>query len=237
MADLLFYDKPVALNAQAHRDLKLGPGKGGFGFARKANSVLLAAVEFAEAAKEYPIVFARLADGYAPVVLLGMRQDENLFVDADGQWRADYIPAFVRRYPFVVAEIPGSDQMAVCIDEACPDYGAPDGEALFDAEGKPGQRLQSIIAFLQDYQDQLVRTSALVRQLADNGLLQEMTAQFTLPSGENLRLSGLHVIDERKLQALSDDQALQLFRSGALAMVYFHLASLVNTRKFLGKAA
>jgi hypothetical protein len=107
MAGTLYYEKPVLLNREKHRSRRIRPSSG-FGFARNANSLYLAGVEFNEACKEYAIVFTRLAGGkVAPVVVLGLRARENLFVDQQEHWTATYVPAFVRRYPFVLAELPG----------------------------------------------------------------------------------------------------------------------------------
>ena len=104
LADVLFYQRPVVLNRQSHRSLKVKNTTPNFTFARQTNSVPIAGVEFARAALEYPIVFAGPSpDKILPAVLLGIRENENLFVDADGKWANAYIPAFIRRYPFVLA--------------------------------------------------------------------------------------------------------------------------------------
>ena len=63
MANLLFYENPVALNKVEHKNIKIRSQNNDFGFTRNTNSVILAGVEFTEAAKEYPIVFARAGDG------------------------------------------------------------------------------------------------------------------------------------------------------------------------------
>ena len=104
MANLLFYEKPVPLNKNAHSGKKIRQAAHIFAFAGKTNSVVLAGVEFSEAAKEYPIVFAQSDETVVPVAMLGLRNEENLYVDEKGDWDAGYIPAFVRRYPFVLAE-------------------------------------------------------------------------------------------------------------------------------------
>ena len=105
MSILLFYDNPIALNSETHRNLKIKPSGEGLKFSRKTNSVLLAGIEFPEACKHFPIVFAKVADQRVlPLAILGFRDLENLFVDAGGQWKSDYVPAYIRRYPFVLAK-------------------------------------------------------------------------------------------------------------------------------------
>lgn len=236
MSDTLYYEKPVLLNREKHRGRKIRPSSG-FGFARHANSLYLAGVEFTEACKEYAIVFTKQAGGkVAPVVVLGLRNRENLFVDAQERWTAAYIPAFVRRYPFVLAELPG-EQMGVCIDEAFPGLNEQEGEALFDDKGGNTPFLQNALDFLQRYQVEYLRTEAFCRKLADAGLLVEMSAKADLVDGRSFTVAGLMVVDENKLRALPDDQVLALFRTGELHLVSMHLLSLSNLSKLVDRMA
>lgn len=134
MASLLLYEKPVVLNRDQHRSVKIG-AVSNYQFAARTNSIILTGTEFVEACKEYPVVFAQSGDRLVSVALLGVRENENLFVDADGKWDARYIPAFVRRYPFVLAET-GTAELLVCVDESSAAFNSANGEALFDTEGK-----------------------------------------------------------------------------------------------------
>src|SRR3954469_6320165 len=164
MADQGYYERPVLLDRERHRRRRVQPAQG-FGFARKAHSVVLAGAEFGEAGKEYAIVFSRAASGQVvPVVLLGLRAGENLFVDERDAWDARYVPAFVRRYPFVLAELPGQS-LAVCIDEAFPGLNDTEGELLFDAEGKDTPYLRNALDFLGHYQREHLRTEAFCQRL------------------------------------------------------------------------
>ena len=130
-----WYERPVLLDRERHRRRRVQPATG-FAFARKAHSLVLTAVEFNEACKEYAIVFTRSPVGkVVPVAMLGLRAGENLFVGDDGRWDARYVPAFVRRYPFVLAQAPGEQQLAVCVDEAFAGWNISEGEPLFDEQG------------------------------------------------------------------------------------------------------
>lgn len=236
MADAIYYERPVLLNRDKHRHRKIVPSTG-FGFARKANSLYLAGVEFNEACKEYAIVFTRMAgERVVPVVMLGLRSRENLFVDDAEQWAGQYIPAFVRRYPFVLADLPGS-QMGVCIDEAFAGLNDAQGEALFDAQGNDTPFLRNAVEFLHEYQKEYLRTEAFCRRLEQAGLLMEMNARADLVDGRSFTVSSLLVVDEAKLAALSDAQAVALFRSGDLHLISMHLLSLSNMRKLVDRVA
>ena len=236
MAQQMFYEKPALLDREKHRKLRVQP-TGGFGFSRKSNSLYLAAAEFNEACKEYPIVFTRSPDGKTvPVAVLGLREKENLFVDDQGRWLARYLPAFLRRYPFVLTPIPGQS-LAVCIDEAYPGLGETAGQALFDEQGQETPFLKQTLEFLSQYQREYARTEAFCKRLEENGLLKETNVRADLRDGRTFTVNGLRVIDEKKLQELPDAVALSLFRSGEMNLVTAHLLSLSNIQRLADRLA
>ena len=231
MSEPMYYEKPVLLDRTKHRRRKVRASTS-FAFARKANSVYLAGVEFGEACKEYAVVFTRGAGGkVAPVVMLGLRRHENLFVDAQDRWSGRYIPAFVRRYPFVLADLPGQ-ALGVCIDEAYAGVNDAEGEPLFDAQGQDTPFLRNALDFLTEYQREYLRTEAFCKRLDQAGLLTEMNARADLVDGRSFTVGSVLVVDEKKLMALPDATVLQLFRAGEL-----HLVSLSNMQGLVDKMA
>lgn len=236
MSDVVYYEKPVLLDREKHRRRRVKPGKG-YAFARKSNSLYLAGAEFNEASKEYPIVFSRGQGGkVVPVAMLGLRSRENLYVDAQDGWDARYIPAFVRRYPFVLAELPG-ESLAVCIDEAYSGLNEQEGEALFDEQGQDTPFLKNALEFLTQYQREYLRTEAFCKRIEEAGLLTEMNARANLADGRTFTVNGLMVIDEKKLLALPDATALAMFRAGELHLASMHLASLSNMQRLVDRVA
>jgi len=227
---LLFYRQIIALNSAYHRGLKIGtpPNQS---FAATTNSVPLAGVEFGEAVKEYPVVFSSDGAGnFSAVAVLGLQNAENLFLDAEAKWQAHYVPAFVRRYPFILGanhENPG--QPLVCVDEACPWLGRDVGEPLF-AGNQVSPFLSQIVAFLNDYNLQSERTAEFGRKLADWGLLSESQAQATTTDGQVHTLTGIWIVDEAALANLEADKVQALFKTGELGWIFFHLISLSNFR-------
>ncbi len=232
MSDMLFYERVVALNDQAHRDLRVKPLTR-FQFARRANSVPILAAEFADCAREYAIVFARGPEGTVPAVLLGLREQENLFVGADGTWDARYVPAFVRRYPFVPGK-DGEGKLLVCIDEAAPCFDRSEGESLF-TEGKPTRQLEHAMNFLRDFQNGALATEAVARRIDELGLLRDADSVAQLNDGSRFRLGGLRVVDEGRLRALEPAVVQELFASGALGLIYAHLLSLGNLGRLVDR--
>jgi hypothetical protein len=231
MSDMLFYEQVASLNAAKHGQMKLKPLTD-YGFAAKTNSVPIVGGEFGEVAKEYPIAFVKSADdSFLPVALLGLRDNENLFVDATGAWNARYIPAFVRRYPFVPAEL-NQERTVVCIDEQAKCLQTHEGEALF-VEGKPGLLIQNVLNLLQDYQRQARRMAETTKQLVALDLLVERNAQIALNQGDNFNLNGIHVVDEARLLALASEPAMKLLTAGELGLIYAHLFSLSNLNRLM----
>lgn len=229
MATLLFYERPVPLNADVHRTTRLGPSTNDFRFCAGTNSVPLAAVEFFDTAREFPIAFTGREGGpLFPIALVGVRQNENLFVGADGAWAGRYVPAFVRRYPFVLAEKENAEDFNVYIDEAYPGFGAENGERLFTDAGEHTPLLKQALEFLSVYQGEIRRTRLFVEKLQSLDLLVPRVLEVTRGGQPPLVLQGFSVVDEQKLQSLDDAKLLDLARSGLLAWVHAHLMSLAN---------
>jgi len=225
---LLIYEKATPVTTQKHGDWAIKPGSG-YNFAGGINSVPLTTVEFANSASEYTIVFTGEGDQIMPAVILGMRDQENLYLQDDGAWDARYVPAFVRRYPFVFASSEDGKTFTLCVDEefeGCNTDGK--GERLFDADGQQTQYLKGVLAFLQDYQAQFERTRAFCRKLQELNLLEPMQAMVTLSTGEQSSLAGFMGIERERLKALSGEQLAELAATDALELAYLQLHSLRN---------
>lgn len=229
MATLLFYQRPVPLNADVHRTARLGASDGKFSFCSQTNSIPLAAVEFFDAAREYPIAFTGSEKGpFFPIALVGVRQNENLLVDAEGRWQGRYVPAFVRRYPFVLAEKENADDFNVYLDEAYAGFGAPNGERLFTDQGEHTPLLKQALEFLSTYQGEIRRTRLFVERLQALDLLVPRVLEVARSGNAPMVLRGFSVIDEQRLMSLDDAKLLELTRSGLLAWAHAHLMSLPN---------
>lgn len=225
MSEMIFYERVVALNDKTHADLKVRPADN-YLFAAKTNSVPLLISEFLECAREYPIVFTRSEAGYVPAALLGLRESENLFIGPEGKWDARYVPAFVRRYPFVPGK-GAQGEMLVCIDEASPCFDTDVGEPLFRA-GKPTAQLDHAMKFLGEFHQATLATEALGQRLEALGLLRQADSLAQLNDGRQFRLNGLNVVDESKLRNLDRDVVHELFVAGSLALIHAHIVSLGN---------
>ncbi len=231
----LFYKKLVPLNRDLHRNLYI-KAEAGFSFARETNSVFVAAVEFPQAILEYPVVFAGTAAGdVLPLALLGIRNNQNLYIGENGAWKARYIPAYVRRYPFILASDEKGTQFTVCIDESYPGFNCDkEGERLISKDGEDGPQLKRALEFLKDYQVHIARTTEFCETLKSLNVLEPIQANVELKSGEKFALSGLQCVNRGRLKALPEAQIQMLLKKDYLELIHLHMASLHNIHKLLG---
>ena len=227
MASKSFYNQVAPLNRERHRKLRLRMD-GKASFAADRHFVPLTAVEFYEAARDYPVVFAGGEDA-SPLAMLGLRTGENLFVGADGHW-ADgvYVPAFVRRYPFILARAGEEANYTVCVDESYEGFSETEGTPLFDEEGKESEQVSRIMKFLNDYLIETERTRRFVERLNALELLSVQSMQVQDRSGRTYALRDFRMVDEKKLKELDDATLGDLHRAGYLGCIYAHLVSLGN---------
>lgn len=234
---LLFYESAVPVSRARHGGSSVQAG-GDFSFARSVNSVQLMAVEFPAAAAEYAIVFAGNDDALLPAVILGVRNNENLFLAKDGAWRATYVPAFVRRYPFVFSSSDDGKAFTLCLDESFPGFNREGrGQALFGEDGQPSPYVDSVMKFLQEYQAQFQRTQAFCRKVRELGLLEPMQAQISTAAGERLSLGGFWAVNRGRVKALPGDKLAELAKTDELELLYLHLQSMRNFDGLRGRMA
>ncbi|HEX3500270.1 MAG TPA: SapC family protein [Stellaceae bacterium] len=231
----IFYRRPRPLNSEVDRgkSLLLAPDHG---FARGTNSLVLHGGEFRQAMRFYPIVFS-VAEPVSAFAVVGLVDNENLFVGTDGRWASDaYIPAYVRRYPFILMEQPGSAELIVCFDEESSLVVESAERPLFEA-GQPTRLLQDAIGFCREFHAQHAATTAFVRALAAEGLLVRNEARIVLSSSRQMTLRGFDVVDEAKFDALPDEIFLDWRRRGWIHLVYCHLMSMGNFARMVDLAA
>lgn len=232
---MLLYGNAVPLSAEQHRDVSIRQTQD-FGFARSLGAVPLVAAEFASTALDMPIVFAPTDDGLFPWAMMGLDNSANAFVDADGRWTGGYVPAFLRRYPFVFASQDGNDTLALCVDESHAALNRDGvGERLFDAEGNRTQYLQGMLDFTTEYQRQFMRTKQFVQRLESLDLFEPISANFTDSENRTRRITGFSRIKRDVLKAIPQDTLLEMFATDELELCYLHLLSLNNVAKVTPK--
>lgn len=220
------YKNAAAVNRQRHGGWSI-EGIDDYSFCQYLNAAPLMAVEFLAAASEYPIVFAGTETELVPVAVLGIRGEENLFVTSQRHWDAKYIPAFIRRYPFMFMR--DKDRFILCIDEQFPGINQEGrGQKLFLEGGKVSPYVENVLKFVQDYQDQFALSQRLCLRLNELGLLEVVQAQIVVAGGRRLSLSGFQAVNREKLKALPVETLADLVKTDAMELIYLHMASMRN---------
>lgn len=221
----LFYRSIVPLDRQRHHTFRVRQTDRRFGFASGAHMIPVVVDEFPAGSRHLPIVFVPGPERPSPVFLVGFRPGQSLCVDADGHWTAGYIPAFLRRYPFILGEVPGRDPLA-CIDENFEEFAQAEGEALFDSSGAETATLKDRIKLMSDYFEAAKRTDASCTLMNDLKLFRQITVQGSGPNA--VALHGLLAIDELRFNELSDEDFLRVRKANWLPAIYAHFLSLAS---------
>ncbi len=224
----------TALNRDRHAATRVRPLTG-FAHAARLHVAGVVAQEFPRAAALYPLVFLKdpASARFRPVALLGLTEGQNLFVDEAGRWKASYVPATIRQYPFNLAlkeETPAD--FVVCVDEGSDCLGQEEGEPLFGSEGNPTPVLQGVVKYLTDLQQMDVQTQAFCQFLAERDLLVPLNMQLHSGSGVK-NIQGSFAINESLLAALPHEQFIAMRERGYLPAVYAHLMSLTQIERLI----
>ena len=235
---LMFYEKVVPVSQTRHGKWSVAQDRNSVAFAAGSTAAPLMTAEFLAVATEYPIVFGKTSSGYGPMVVLGIENGRSLFVDEGGAWTGEYVPAFIRRYPFVFAQSEDKSTYTLCIDE---DYAGCDptgeaGEKLYDEDGKPGAYLQRALEFTRNFEVENRRTKEFCKLLEEHDLLDPINAQLVMPDGAKRSLTGLHIVSRERLKKLEGEVLADFFRRDALELIYQHLVSVKNIEKLRKRA-
>jgi hypothetical protein len=208
---VMFYRKPEPLSLERHRSLGVKQIPAPFSFLKTAHAVPITVSEFGVVATCFPIIF--VGTDKTPVAVMGVRQNENEYVDASGQPDPDtYIPAFVRRYPFVFASDPKSDKLLLCVDtEAAMVSSSPD-VPFFEGE-KASKFTEDAIEFCKEFERQRRATTEFVEMLDKASLFEQKSVAFT-PRDQQGNAGATQKI-------------------AALAAVYAHMVSLMNWQRVI----
>lgn len=224
----LLYTNPQPLDKNNHRGVGIKE-RMDLGFTAHAHAIPINMIECAQISLTYPIVFA--SDEHAtPVAVLGLQEGENLFLTPDGRWfdPAAYIPSYIRRYPFILAEIAGTQQMTLCVDDNPDVLVAKSPHQLLDASGNPSELTKGALEYCKSFQAAALHTRAFSDALRSKGLLVKREAQIPIPGGKDIRFGGFQVLDDEKFAALDDATVLAWRKEGWLSACYAILFSTPN---------
>lgn len=238
---MFLFTKPALLNKEQHGNLGVSRPARPFAFAENVRAVPLTVSEIPAAARHYPVIFSERGSAL-PLAVVGIIDEENLFIDEKGEWDENvYIPGYLRRYPFALASDkasdPGNPRMAMIVDEAYAGI-TENGELPFFENGEPSEAMKQAMDYCQTYERDRQSTQQLSQALGKYDILSEQVAQFT-PDGasESSPFAKYVGVDEKRLGDLTDEQFIELRKSNILPLLYSQLMSMGNWRSLMERRA
>lgn len=238
--NVLYYKSPEPLSPEQHGNLGVKRVDHPYAFVAQSHIVPVTVTEFAPCGLSYPVVFIG-NETKTPLAVMGLRQGENLYIDEKGDFRPDaYVPAFVRRYPFVYANEQGSDRLILCVDRGA-DFVGEEHDVAFFEDGKPSAYTQQAMQFCNDFETERQRTTSFMKLLEDNDLLDQREAKFTPRNpdgspGPAQKIADYWAVSEEKLAKLGQKKLVELRDNGALGQIYAHMNSLLGWDRLIAIA-
>ncbi|MBV7260362.1 SapC family protein [Erythrobacter crassostreae] len=229
----LFYKDLLPLNSNEHGDWKVSPFDNA-DFLAETHAIPLTVDEFVDAQRDYPIVFTA-GDNPLPIALMGLNEGVNTYIGDDGKLVADvYVPAYVRRYPFILAKLQqDSDDMSLCFDPTTGVVGAnKEGQALFDG-GDPTEYTTNVLEFCKNFEEAGQRTKAFLEELKKLDILMDGEIAITRSDAPDTPFvyRGFRMVDEKKLRELPTETVETLNKNGMGMLIHAHMFSLNLMRK------
>ena len=233
----LLYSALEPLNLQQHGNWKIRRLEKSPAMAN-VHAVPATVEEFPLLQRHYPIVFS-VGENPVPLALMGLNEGVNVFLDQDGVLidRDVYVPAYLRRYPFLLARLqPDSDELSLCVDPTAGAVGDfPEGEPLFDGD-QPSETTKAILQFCEQFETAGQRTGAFMDELRASGLLMEGEVAIQPEGAEQPFIyRGFQMVDEEKFRELRGDELRKMNQSGMLGLIFAHLFSLSQTRDIFSR--
>jgi hypothetical protein len=234
----LFYNAVEPVNVTQHGKMKVRKMLK-MGQVAKTHAIPVTVDEFTLAQRHYPIVFS-IGEKPIPIALMGLNEGVNVYLDDDGRPldASLYIPAYIRRYPFLLARVrPDSDELSLCFDPSADAVGdfKGEGEPLFDGD-QPSPATKAILEFCEQFEAAGQRTAAFMDDLEKSGLLMDGEVAIQ-PEGyeQPFVYRGFRMVDEEKLRELRGDELRKMNQNGMLPLIYAHLFSLSEMRHVFGR--
>lgn len=234
--NVMLYENPQPLTKEKHAGFGVVQVNKPFAFMEKSHFMPITAPEFGSACASYPIIFA--GEAKTPLAVMGIRSNENLFVN-DGKFgNIFYMPSFARRYPFVLAGDENNDRFVVCIDEKaeCVTKKKPT-QPFFDGD-EPSKFTNEAFEFLKQFEQDRRATDVMVKRFIELDLFEqkEMHFQGNNADGtlaEKQKIADYFAVTDEKLRGLDQKTLKEFMDNGYLAVAYAHMISLGNWQRLV----
>ena len=232
----LFYNDLMPLNSRDHgkwRSKQTDKAK----WLVNQHAIPLTVEEFPQAQRCFPIIFTT-GDNAVPLALMGLNEGVNVFIDDEGAVTGPvYVPAYARRYPFMLARLnPESQDLSLCFDPTTDLIGEfDDGAELFDGEA-PTDTCKATLNFCEQFEVAGQKTQAFMDELTKHKILMDGEVAIQQEGNDQpFVYRGFQMVDENKLRELRGDVLRQWNQNGLLALIYAHLFSLELMRDIFGR--
>ncbi|SMC73647.1 SapC family protein [Rhizobium sp. RU36D] len=228
----LFYRNIVPLDRSRHKLARLESPSRPYGFAEGTQFIPAVTDEFSAACRELVILFLPGTQRLNAVFVVGLSAGQNLLVTQEGLWDGSYVPAFLRRYPFIRGDIEGADPI-ICIDQDFEGLNEERGEAFFTDDEQTAY-LNNQVGLVNAYYEASRRSEEFCETIQSMGLLKSVTIDVR-SQGAATSVHGLFSIDEEKLNALSSKEFDKLRKAGHLPAIYAQLISMGSVGRLSAK--
>jgi hypothetical protein len=232
----LFYKDIVPLNSRDHANWHSRTTDNALWLIGQ-HAIPLTAEEFIQASRHYPIVFS-IADQPVPLALMGLNEGVNTFFDDEGKMlQPAYVPAYARRYPYMLAKLTQeTEELSLCFDPTSDLLGEfAEGSALFD-NGEPSESCKATLEFCRHFEEAGFRTTQFVEELNKHNLLMDGEVAIQQEGNDQPFIyRGFKMVDQEKLRDLRGDVLRTMNQNGMLALIFAHLFSLEHMSEVFGR--
>ncbi len=220
-----------------HKDFKF-KNVSDFSFTKAQNNCPICLDEIRNILLAQAIVFLKEQDGsFGLYAIQGLENRQNLYVNKNGKWMTNYIPAYYRMQPFKFIMESKNKELVLCYDEELKFLGKnlneKDSSFLFDKKANPTPEFLKIISLAKRYHENLKTTQEIVSTLSEMNLIEEwpITVRYSGKGDkkeEDKKIEGIHRINEEKFKNLNSKDLYSLFEIGSLELAYCQLFSMKN---------
>ena len=225
---LLVYSNVAPISSERHANWFV-EDKEDYEYTQGLNFVPILIAEFAQVSINYPIVFA-VGDTETPmpVAILSIEKGINSYLNDNNQWDSEYVPAFLRRYPFVFTRSQDEQEYYLSIDEDYKGFNQEEkGHPLFSDEKEPGNITKEMHSFSTQYQIEHTKTMEFCVKLHELNLFDRKQVSSTgQDEKEEIKLSGFYTVDRTRISTLRESLILELVKDGSYEKICNHLSSL-----------
>lgn len=234
--NVMFYKNPQPLAKDKHEKFGVSQIAKPFEFMSDQHFLPITAPEFGAAAASFPVIFA--GEDRNPLAVMGIRTGENLFVE-DGVFAQDfYMPAFARRYPFVLAGDQANDRFVVCVDESAECVTSKNPTQKFFEKGDTSEFTKEAFTFLQNFERDRQATTIMIEKFKELDLFEQRDMHFQGQNAdgspaERQKIADYFAITEERLRKLDEKTLKEFSENGYLAVAHAHMISLGNWQRLV----